>query len=89
MADVEHISRKGSANPYVSSRMMASKADIKHTLLSGVTPEQARNTRARAWAYIFSCSNQRVSKEAATSPVSRPDDGPKSKEDSAMLTSTT
>ena len=49
----------------------------------GVTTEQACNARAHAWAYAFSCFNSRSEQEAATSPVSRPDDGTKIKEDSA------
>jgi hypothetical protein len=33
--------------------------------------ERDRDARARAWAYVFDCHHE---KEAATSPVSRPDD---------------
>ena len=56
-------------------------SDVPRTVLRaspGTTPKQARDTRARAWAYIFDCH---VKKKAA-----RPgglDDGTKSKEDSA------
>ena len=39
-----------------------------------------RDARARAWAFVFDCYSK---KKAATSPVSRPDDGTKVKEDSA------
>jgi hypothetical protein len=53
----------------------------------GVTTEQASNARAHAWAYAFSCFNGRSEQEAATSPVSRPDDGTKTKEDSANVSS--
>ena len=44
------------------------------------TSEHARNARARAWAYAFDCYYE---KEAATSPVSRPDDAERSLSDGA------
>jgi hypothetical protein len=34
-----------------------------------ITSEDARDTRARAWSYVFDCYRK---KEAATSPESRP-----------------
>ena len=37
-----------------------------------ITSEDARDTRARAWSYVFDCYRK---KEAATSSVSRADDG--------------
>lgn len=40
------------------------------------------DTRARAWAYVFDCYRK---KEAATSPVSRPDDRKGLKNDPARL----
>jgi hypothetical protein len=44
-------------------------------------PEQARDVRARAWAFIFDCHARK--KAAAHSPDNGPDDGTKFKEDSA------
>jgi hypothetical protein len=44
------------------------------------TSEHARNVRARAWAYAFDCYRK---KEAATSPVRRPDDAERSLDDGA------
>ena len=32
-----------------------SSARIVHSSLPDATPEQARDARARAWAYVFSC----------------------------------
>ena len=43
-----------------------------------ITEEQARDARARAWAFIFDCH----AKKKAARPGG-PDDGTKSKEDSA------
>jgi hypothetical protein len=37
-----------------------------------ITSEHYRDVRARAWAYVFECYRKN---EAATSSVSRPDDG--------------
>ena len=45
-----------------------------------ITSEHFRDTRARAWAYVFECYRK---KEAATSPVSRPDDAKGSNNDRA------
>jgi hypothetical protein len=56
--------------------MLSSNLRITHPS-STASVEQARDIRARAWAYIFSCNE----KKAAAS--SGPDDGTKSKEDSA------
>jgi hypothetical protein len=39
-----------------------------------IKSEHFRDTRARAWAFVFDCYRK---KEAATSPVSRPDDARK------------
>lgn len=49
-------------------------SDVQHIAVkaAGVIPQkQARNQRARAWAFAFECFR---TKKAATSPVSRPDD---------------
>ena len=51
------------------------------------TSQHARNARARAWAYAFDCYHE---KEAATSPVSRPDDEKgRSSNDSLATTNST
>ena len=43
--------------------------------LSGNSPDQVRDARARAWAFVFDCYRK---KEAASSPESRPDSDPDS-----------
>ena len=57
---------------------MASRADTTLKPDAGLTSEQLRDVRARAWSYVFACH---AKKKAA--PVSGPDDGTKVKEDSA------
>jgi hypothetical protein len=47
-------------------------------LAPDITPEQAKDARARAWEFIFDCH----AKKKAARPGG-PDDGTKSKEDSA------
>lgn len=42
--------------------------DITYSSTPGVTPKQVRDTRARAWAFVFDCHKKR------TAPESRPDD---------------
>jgi hypothetical protein len=44
-----------------------------------IMEEHFRDTRARAWAFVFDCY---LKKEAATSPVSRPGDAKEIKNDS-------
>jgi hypothetical protein len=39
---------------------------------AGLTSEQARDVRARAWSYVFECFNRHTKKKAA--PASGPDD---------------
>ena len=39
---------------------------------AGVTSEQTRDVRARAWSYVFECFNRHTKKKAA--PASGPDD---------------
>ena len=51
-----------------------------------ISPQQARDLRAQAWIFAFE-SFEHCKKEAATSPVSRPDDGTETKEDSANVSS--
>jgi hypothetical protein len=45
-----------------------------------ISPQQDREVRARAWAFVFDCYRK---KEAATSPVSRPGDAERSQSDGA------
>ena len=51
-----------------------------HLSSSSITSEHFRDTRARAWAYIFECYRKN---EAATSLVSRPGDAERSQSDGA------
>jgi hypothetical protein len=47
--------------------------DTEHTpmtLLSGISLEQARDARARAWAFVFQCWQE---KQMATEPAAEPD----------------
>jgi hypothetical protein len=53
---------------------------------STASPEQVRDARARAWAFAFDCYRK---KEAATSPVSRPNDAERGLNDGASIHSTT
>jgi hypothetical protein len=39
----------------------------------GLTPEQARDARARAWAYVFDCFNRRREQEGGAA-ISATDD---------------
>jgi hypothetical protein len=59
--------------------------ELPHTvqrLLPIVSPEQTREVRARAWAFVFRCYEAK--KNPATGPSGRGDpDGTKIKEDSA------
>jgi len=46
--------------------------DAEHTAvtpLSGISPEQARDTRARAWAFVFQCWQE---KQMTTEPAAEP-----------------
>jgi hypothetical protein len=45
-----------------------------------ISPQQGCDVRARAWAFVFDCYRK---KEAATSPVSRPNDAERSLNDGA------
>jgi hypothetical protein len=59
--------------------------DAEHitvTPLSSISPEQARDTRARAWAFVFQCWQE---KQMTTEPTPEPDcrDGTKLQGDSA------
>jgi hypothetical protein len=60
---------------------VATRADISLNPATGKTPEQARDARARAWAYVFRCHE---SKNPAAGPSVRGDnDGTRAEEDSA------
>ena len=50
-----------------------------------ISPQQARDIRARVWIFAFECF-EHCKKEAATLPVSRPD-GTETKEGSANVSS--
>jgi hypothetical protein len=56
-----------------SSRMTSS-------LRPSISPQEGRDVRARAWAFVFECYRKN---EAATSPVSRPRDAERSQSDGA------
>jgi hypothetical protein len=45
--------------------MMTELPRTVHRSLSTLSPEQTRDARARAWAYVFDCFNRRNGKEAA------------------------
>jgi hypothetical protein len=60
---------------------VATKTDITAKLPGSLTPRQARDARACAWAYVFECFHSHTEKKAACG--SGPDDGTKVKEDSA------
>ena len=47
--------------------------------LPGISPEQARATRAKAWLYVFGCFHQ----NQGGTRLGAPNDGTKSKENSA------
>lgn len=49
---------------------------------SGISEEEARDVRARAWTFVFQCWQEKK-KAAAHAPSNGPDDGTKIKEDSA------
>ena len=51
---------------------MASRADTTFKPDAGLTSEQARDVRARAWSYVFECFNRHTKKKAA--PASGRDD---------------
>ena len=52
-----------------------SSARIVYTSHQGITPEHARDARARAWAFVFHCWQEKGS------PVTAPDDAEESKND--------
>jgi hypothetical protein len=55
---------------------VASRADTMLKPDAGLTSEQARDVRARAWSYVFECFNRHTKKVAA--PASGPDDAKES-----------
>ncbi len=60
---------------------MATRADITFKPVAGRTSEQARDTRARAWMFVFDVWNSKKAAGRLPSPDGR--DGTKTKEDSA------
>jgi hypothetical protein len=54
-----------SVKRYASFGEMKSSSRILHTQSSGIAPEEARDVRARAWAYVVDCFNSRNGKVAA------------------------
>lgn len=62
---------------------MSNMSRIVHRPLTSIPAEQARDTRARAWAYVFECFNRHVGNEGG--PATAPDnDAKESKNDSAV-----
>lgn len=59
---------------------MASKADIVIKAASSAAPDHARDSRARAWRFVFDCY---AKKKAAGVPSTNGSDGTEIKEDSA------
>jgi len=55
-----------------------SKKRVVRVPHKGVTPEQARSLRARAWAFVFSC--WRAKREDGIATTSRRPEGEKDKE---------
>jgi hypothetical protein len=51
--------------------------------LSGITPEQACNARARAWAYVFDCFHRREGREGGPAKTAPEDAMKGSKHDRA------
>jgi hypothetical protein len=62
-------------SPYALSQVMTSKASIRYSPLADTTPELARDARARAWAYVFSCFNRRAEQEGSPTPATLGNDG--------------
>ena len=58
---------------------MTSRADTTLKPDAGLTSEQARDVRARAWSYVFECFNHHTKKKAA--PAGGPDDAKERSED--------
>jgi hypothetical protein len=52
-----------------------SSARIVHSPLPDATPEQARDARARAWAFVFDCARRRSA--VGATPTSTPRHEPK------------
>lgn len=41
---------------------MATRADITLTPATSIPPEQARDARARAWAFVFDCHKKKATR---------------------------
>jgi hypothetical protein len=51
--------------PPVEASAMSNPSRIVLRPNHGLTTEQARDARARAWAYVFSCFNRRAKQEGS------------------------
>jgi hypothetical protein len=51
---------------------VAAKADITPKPSAGMTPEQARDTRARAWAFVFECHAKKKAEPAGPAESKNP-----------------
>ena len=60
---------------------MAAGADIAAKPSESASSEQARDARARAWAYVFECHSRRETEKGGPT-TSRPDAAKESKNDS-------
>lgn len=63
--------RLANTSLFGSCGVTKSNPEIVCTPAPGITPEKARDARARAWAYVFDCFNRRNGKEggpAKTAP---------------------
>jgi hypothetical protein len=49
-----------------------SEPEIGYSQLPGISPQQARDARARVWVYVFECFNRRNGKQGG--PATAPDD---------------
>jgi hypothetical protein len=58
-------------------------ARVVHRPHSGISQEEARDARARAWAYVFDCHRKHVGKEGG--PATAPDDRKGPKHDPAKI----
>src|SRR5215212_3250925 len=62
--------------------LMRAAQDISKKPLSGTSPEQARDVRARAWNYVFQCWQEKQ-KAAGVSSTNGGDDAERDLSDSA------
>jgi hypothetical protein len=60
---------------------VATRADITLKPAAGLTPDQVRNARSRAWRYVFDCFNRREELEGGCGTA--PDEGERSSDEFA------